>query len=125
MVSSRVSTAVIAVVVMIGIATSLVEGQSNPPSCASKLVGCANFINSTNPPSTCCDPLKEAIDNELDCLCNLYANPALLRQFGIDVSQALLLPQRCGMSGNISACKGINNLCFTSSFCFFLPAASV
>lgn len=113
MVFYRVSTSVIAVVVMIGIATSLVEAQSNTPSCASKLVGCANYFNSTNPPSSCCDPLKEAIEKELDCLCKLFDNPALLRQFGVDVSQALLLPQRCRISGDISACKGINNLCLS------------
>ncbi|KAI5655647.1 hypothetical protein M9H77_32834 [Catharanthus roseus] len=105
MVSSRMAVLMMAVL-MIGVATRIAEAQSPTPECASKLVGCAEALNSTTPPpSTCCDPLREAVTNELDCLCNLYANPTLFRQLGINVTKALLLPQRCNIPGDISACR--------------------
>ncbi|CAL9161729.1 unnamed protein product [Musa hybrid cultivar] len=45
------------------------EGQL-PPSCVSSLIPCAAYVNSTrSPPATCCDPLRQAVDADLQCLC--------------------------------------------------------
>ncbi|XP_059657463.1 non-specific lipid transfer protein GPI-anchored 7-like [Cornus florida] len=91
---------VVVVVAVIGFA----EGQSTP-SCAQKLVPCADYMNSTNPPASCCDPLKEAVTNELSCLCTLYNTPGLLTYLGINITDALALPGHCGVSGDLSACS--------------------
>lgn len=94
---SRFPTALIfaaAVAVTMTVAPRLADAQT--PSCAQKLTPCAEYINSTGtPPAACCDPLKEAVTNEMQCLCNLYAAPGLLESFGINVAQAVLLPGRC------------------------------
>ncbi|CAN1834282.1 Non-specific lipid transfer protein GPI-anchored 7 [Linum perenne] len=82
------------------------QGTANFPSCASKLVPCAEYIgNTTKPPATCCDPIKEAVKTELPCLCNLYNTPGLLNSFGINVTQAIGLTKRCGISADISNCS--------------------
>ncbi|KAL3498689.1 hypothetical protein ACH5RR_041421 [Cinchona calisaya] len=107
MVSSKMSsTALIAVVLMVVVATTKVaEGQNSTPNCASKLVPCYSYINSTNPPASCCDPIKEAVTKELDCLCKLYEDPQFLAGLGINITQALKLPGYCGIPGNVSACN--------------------
>ncbi|XP_057462049.1 non-specific lipid transfer protein GPI-anchored 7-like [Actinidia eriantha] len=99
-------TKISAVVVVVVAAVVLVvaEGQSSTPSCAQKLVPCANYINSTNPPSSCCEPLREAVTKEMTCLCNLYNTPGLLASFGINITQALLLPGRCKIPGDLNSC---------------------
>ncbi|GFZ06971.1 hypothetical protein Acr_18g0011410 [Actinidia rufa] len=96
-------SAVVAVVVA-AVVLVVAEGQSSTPSCAQKLVPCANYINSTNPPSSCCEPLREAVTKEMTCLCNLYNTPGLLASFGINITQALLLPGRCKIPGDLNSC---------------------
>ncbi|KAG5588920.1 hypothetical protein H5410_039434, partial [Solanum commersonii] len=66
------------------------EAQTTPPSCASKLVPCAPYLNASSPPA--------------DCLCKLYENPTLLPSLGINITQALALPKACNISGDLSAC---------------------
>ncbi|XP_059642949.1 non-specific lipid transfer protein GPI-anchored 7-like [Cornus florida] len=101
--SAVTTVVVVVVVVVVMVATRVAEGQSTP-SCAQKLVPCANYINSTNPPASCCDPLREAVTQDRECLCNLYNTPGLLASLGINVTQALLLPGHCNVPGNTSAC---------------------
>ncbi|PHT92632.1 hypothetical protein T459_00514 [Capsicum annuum] len=55
--------------------------------------------------ATCCDPLREAVTKDLDCLCKLYENPTLLPSLGINVTQAIGLPKYCDIPGDVSACK--------------------
>ncbi|KAL6603188.1 hypothetical protein ACP70R_043549 [Stipagrostis hirtigluma subsp. patula] len=77
----------------------------NPPSCASKLVPCGQYINGTGtPPDTCCGPLKDAVQNDLLCLCGLYASPEIFRVFHINITDALRLSKRCGLSDTTTAC---------------------
>ncbi|KAI7987751.1 Lipid transfer-like protein VAS [Camellia lanceoleosa] len=98
-------TVVVAVAVLAA-ATKGTEAQSSTPSCAAQLASCATVLNSTNPPSSCCVPLKDALTNQTACLCNLYKTPGLLASFGINVTQALLLPQHCNISGPaLTACS--------------------
>ncbi|KAF8412397.1 hypothetical protein HHK36_000360 [Tetracentron sinense] len=86
-----------------------VEGQSSTPSCAMALVPCADYLNSTNPPESCCKPLKQTVETQLECLCNLYNNPGLFASLRINITQALALPKYCGVSGNLSACNNDSN----------------
>ncbi|KAK3041058.1 hypothetical protein RJ639_026855 [Escallonia herrerae] len=101
---TKMATMLTVIVVVSVAAIGVAEGQSTP-SCASKLVPCASYMNSTNPPSSCCDPLREAVTNELQCLCNLYETPGLLESFGINVTQALHLTAACKIPGDLSACR--------------------
>uniref|UniRef100_A0A7N0V944 Bifunctional inhibitor/plant lipid transfer protein/seed storage helical domain-containing protein n=1 Tax=Kalanchoe fedtschenkoi TaxID=63787 RepID=A0A7N0V944_KALFE len=103
-------------VVAVAVAVSVADAQ-NVPSCGSNLVACAAFMNVTKPPASCCDPLKETIETQLQCLCNIYSTPGLLPSLGINVTEALTLPSRCGIAGDLSAC-GIVSLSLSLSFFF-------
>ncbi|XP_052170757.1 non-specific lipid transfer protein GPI-anchored 7-like [Diospyros lotus] len=95
----------VAVALVVTAATRGAEAQAPTTSCASKLAPCANSMNSTNPPASCCDPLKEVVTKELSCLCNLYNTPGLLESLGINSTQAVLLLGSCKIPGDISACS--------------------
>ncbi|GAB2274111.1 hypothetical protein Dimus_008882 [Dionaea muscipula] len=77
-----------------------VAQSSSIPSCGESLTPCANYLNatSTKPPSTCCDPLKQAIDTQKACLCALFNSSSLFTTLGINATQALALPVRCGIT---------------------------
>ncbi|XP_039134413.1 non-specific lipid transfer protein GPI-anchored 8-like [Dioscorea cayenensis subsp. rotundata] len=80
--------------------------QSQTPSCVSNLIPCAPYLNSTTtPPAKCCEPLKEAVKNELPCLCSLFTNQDLLKSFNIDINQALQIPKHCNITQDQSICK--------------------
>ncbi|KAF3448397.1 hypothetical protein FNV43_RR09110 [Rhamnella rubrinervis] len=94
---------VIMVVLVVGI-VSLVEAQEN--TCASKLVPCYAYLNyTTSPPASCCDPIRETVANELDCLCNLYNSPGFLASLGLNISQALRLSHNCGVPDEKANCN--------------------
>lgn len=105
--SGKVSTLMMMVAVLaVVMAATTTEGQQ-VPSCAMNLIPCADYLNATTkPPSTCCDPLKEAVTKELSCLCNLFKDQNLLKSFNINVTQAMNLPRLCGISGGTNACNG-------------------
>ncbi|KAI3822274.1 hypothetical protein L1987_09862 [Smallanthus sonchifolius] len=84
---------------------SMLPAHAQTQTCAAKLIPCSPYLNSTTtPPNSCCDPLKEAVANDLQCLCSLYYNPSFMSGLGVDVDQALRLPRLCGIS-DTSACK--------------------
>ena len=103
-------------VVVLMMVTSVAKAQT--VDCASKLVPCANYINSTSPPASCCNPIKEALATQLTCLCGLYSNPAVLKSFGITVDQALNLTRACGVGTDVTKCNGIFLPFFFLSFIF-------
>ncbi|CAH1453439.1 unnamed protein product [Lactuca virosa] len=83
-----------------------VDGTGAAQTCVSKLIPCAQYLNATTkPPNSCCDPIKEAVATDLQCMCNLYENPAFLSGLGINVAQALRLPQLCGISYDTTTCN--------------------
>ncbi|ONK55852.1 uncharacterized protein A4U43_C10F1630 [Asparagus officinalis] len=97
----------VAIVVLLTAAASLTTTGSaqQVETCASKLVPCGPYINSTSPPESCCGPLKDALTNDLRCLCSIFNSPKILKAFNIDLNSALQLPKRCGMpsfSNNIA-----------------------
>ncbi|KNA15713.1 hypothetical protein SOVF_095630 [Spinacia oleracea] len=107
---SKYLAVVLAVAVAVVILATPLAVAQETPSCASRLTGCLNYMNATTtPPSSCCNPLKEAVMNEKACLCSIYGNPALIQAFHINVTQALNLPKLChidtGKSPNI--CTGV------------------
>jgi len=82
-------------------------------TCASKLIPCRLYLNSTSPPETCCGPLKDALTNDLACLCSIFNSPNILKAFDIDLNSALQLPKNCGMSSfstNIACANTTGNL---------------
>ncbi|KAL6004887.1 hypothetical protein ACLOJK_005444 [Asimina triloba] len=86
-------------------AAAVVSAQTGVPPCATKLVPCAGYLNSTSPPATCCNSIQDAVTNQLTCLCNLYNNPQLLKTFNVDPSQAFALSKNCGLKTDMSACN--------------------
>ncbi|KAH0643131.1 hypothetical protein KY290_034738 [Solanum tuberosum] len=75
-------------------------------SCASKLIPCEPFLNSTSKPSaSCCDPLREAVTEDLQCICKLFENPTLLPSLGINITQVIALLKNCNIPGDVNTCK--------------------
>ncbi|KAK9147971.1 hypothetical protein Scep_006728 [Stephania cephalantha] len=98
--SSSVAAA-LAVVLMVA---ALTQGQV--PDCAAKLASCGEYLSTTTkPPESCCQPINDALRTQKACLCNLYNNPSLFRSLGINLTQALSIPLRCGISNDVSSCK--------------------
>ena len=99
---------IVAVMVVAMISNLVVEGQEDLPVCVANLVSCVEYLNTTTPPPvTCCIPLKEAVTDQLPCLCGIYNDPSLLISFGINVTQAIQLPVRCGINFSITECTGL------------------
>lgn len=90
---------------MVGMSViSLVDAQA-APDCASSVLPCMDYLNSTNPPDICCNPIKEISATQKTCFCDVMA-PGLLESFGINTTQALRLIDSCGVDFNVSICKG-------------------
>uniref|UniRef100_A0A2P2JA86 Bifunctional inhibitor/plant lipid transfer protein/seed storage helical domain-containing protein n=1 Tax=Rhizophora mucronata TaxID=61149 RepID=A0A2P2JA86_RHIMU len=106
MASSMMLSLLVVMAVAFFVGSTTLTSAQNIPSCATKLIPCSDYLNSTTkPPSSCCNPVKEAVDKELPCLCNLYKNPGLLSSFGVNVTQALQISQRCGVKADLSVCN--------------------
>ncbi|OIW09834.1 hypothetical protein TanjilG_20541 [Lupinus angustifolius] len=97
----------VALVVMMSI-INLTEAQSSVASCTQSLIPCAEYLNSTKPPSSCCGPLKEAFATQLQCLCNIFNTPGLLESFNVHATEALALGRYCGITTELSSCSGTN-----------------
>uniref|UniRef100_A0A0C9S9Q9 TSA: Wollemia nobilis Ref_Wollemi_Transcript_6958_802 transcribed RNA sequence n=1 Tax=Wollemia nobilis TaxID=56998 RepID=A0A0C9S9Q9_9CONI len=73
-------------------------------SCINAIVPCSAYLNTTTkPPNTCCDPLLKVISTQAECLCNVL-NSSIITQLGINVTQALEVPARCGRNVTTDAC---------------------
>ncbi|XP_027362605.1 uncharacterized protein LOC113870210 [Abrus precatorius] len=91
---------------MMGIAViSFANGQNVPP-CAVELSPCIEYMNSTNPPDTCCNPIKEIDATQKTCFCELGLTPGVLEGLGTTTAQAVQLLHSCGVNFNITTtCK--------------------
>ncbi|XP_020585641.1 lipid transfer-like protein VAS [Phalaenopsis equestris] len=103
------ATITLMVVAILALMASNAAAQGSSLTCATKLIACQKFLNSSNPPEDCCKPLREAVRTDLPCLCAIFSNPEVLKSFGVDVSQALKLPVNCGITTSSS------NLCNTTA----------
>lgn len=85
------------------------QGSSTNTSCISGIIQCANYLATTGtPPTSCCNPLKNVINTEMECLCNLLNDTTLLRQFQINITQVEQLPLRCGLNATATSCPNVN-----------------
>ncbi|KAJ6677560.1 hypothetical protein OIU85_008164 [Salix viminalis] len=101
--ASSFMTVMVALVFVSSTAT-LTKAQDS--SCAAKLVPCQPFLaTTTTPPDSCCNSIKEAVTNELPCLCKIYNDPILLPALGVNVTQVELLSKRCGVPSNLTTCN--------------------
>ena len=104
--ANKMCELVVVVAVVVAVMMAGVGEAQNTASCASELTACADYLNSTSPPANCCTPLKNAVENDKDCLCNLYNNPSLLQSLNINVTDALQLPKNCGITEELN-CNGV------------------
>ncbi|CAJ1928320.1 unnamed protein product [Sphenostylis stenocarpa] len=98
---------------------SFANGQTVPP-CARRLSPCIDFMNSTNPPQTCCDPVKEVNTTQKTCFCQVALSPGMLEGIGITTAQAVQLLQSCGVDFKITNCEGKPLFCPPFSALLFI-----
>ncbi|RWR87795.1 lipid transfer-like protein VAS [Cinnamomum micranthum f. kanehirae] len=81
------------------------ECGAQDTSCINQLAPCLNYLNLTSgrPSSDCCDPLTSVIKSNPKCLCNLISSNTA--SSSINVTQAMLLPSKCGVTVNSGICS--------------------
>ncbi|CAA6664288.1 unnamed protein product [Spirodela intermedia] len=51
-------------------------GDDTTLPCVKQLLPCRPFIGATAPPTPmCCDPLRQMMKNEVECLCVFFTTP--------------------------------------------------
>ncbi|KAK9678049.1 hypothetical protein RND81_11G184700 [Saponaria officinalis] len=83
------------------------SSSSSSSSCVNSLVPCIKYLNSTrDPPDSCCDPLREVIKTDQECMCQMISTQGTFQAqlLGINISQVEMLPERCGQRVNPLAC---------------------
>ncbi|XP_054785760.1 non-specific lipid transfer protein GPI-anchored 9-like [Prosopis cineraria] len=78
--------------------------------CVEKLGPCEPYLKSPGaksgtPPETCCQPLKDMIAKDLECLCNVFNSPEMLQSINATRDDALKLPKACGLDDDASKCN--------------------
>ncbi|KAJ8511308.1 hypothetical protein OPV22_001742 [Ensete ventricosum] len=102
-------TVVAVVMVVLTVMSGGGEGQSSTPSCVSNLVPCGSYVNSNGtPPASCCTPLKEAVDNDLKCLCTVLNDTTVMKAFNISTEAGYRLARSCGIS-NFRDCSNVSS----------------
>ncbi|KAJ4951355.1 hypothetical protein NE237_028187 [Protea cynaroides] len=96
---------VVLVIVMVARTTRVAEGQDSTPSCASALVPCSDYLNSTKPPASCCTPLRQTVATQLKCLCDLLKDTSLFESLKINITEAIGLSKHCGITDTTTACQ--------------------
>lgn len=99
------------------------QDSSGSNDCITALVPCANYLNVTKPPSSCCSPLVTEYKTNKACLCKLLNNTELITQFHINITQAFELPIKCGLNASASGCSKLGENS-TSSGSASAPKAS-
>ncbi|CAL9133958.1 unnamed protein product [Musa acuminata var. zebrina] len=109
MLMMTMNTVVAVVMVVLTVMSDGVEGQSSTPSCVSNLVPCSRYVNSTStPPAECCTPLKQAVDNDLQCLCAVLNDATVMKAFNISTDEGFRLARSCGIS-NFRDCSSASS----------------
>ncbi|XVE57731.1 hypothetical protein DITRI_Ditri04bG0113000 [Diplodiscus trichospermus] len=98
-----------AVLMILGTMATVTDAQA---TCAQKLVPCFPYLNNAtaHPQDDCCNPIREAVANDLPCLCNLYKDPNLLASLNVNVSEALRISRECGINNDLTACNALSVL---------------
>nr|XP_010907379.1 non-specific lipid transfer protein GPI-anchored 1 [Elaeis guineensis] len=86
--------------------TTLSQGDLMKP-CIIKLMPCVDFLHSDKRPSSaCCMALKDELENDVECLCELFNDDKALKAFNITKSEVIQFPKRCGLqSADVNKCK--------------------
>ncbi|WOL04326.1 lipid transfer-like protein VAS [Canna indica] len=85
-------------IVALAVVASLV-GVEAQPACAAQLSACGPYLNATSkPPESCCGPMREAVKNDMACLCAILENPSVSRAFNITPDNASRLAKACGLA---------------------------
>ncbi|XP_021725667.1 non-specific lipid-transfer protein-like protein At5g64080 [Chenopodium quinoa] len=81
------------------------QDEVDVPDCVMELDPCGPFVNSTTavPPAACCQPLEMVTKNDLPCLCTIFSSIEIIQALSLNVTEALTLPQRCGIQFDILA----------------------
>ncbi|KAJ4830136.1 hypothetical protein Tsubulata_037899 [Turnera subulata] len=110
--ASTIPTAVVLLVVSSNIMFMVVpQATAQDSSCLYQLAPCLNYLNGTREvPDTCCDPLKNIIKSDQQCLCSMMSNQGSnqAEQAGININEAQQLPLRCGLRVNPLSCIADN-----------------
>ncbi|KAI9080048.1 hypothetical protein K1719_037981 [Acacia pycnantha] len=78
--------------------------------CVKMLAPCEPYLKrpgtaSGTPPDTCCQPLKDMIAGDVECLCNMFNSSDMLQTFNATKDDALKLPNSCGLDADVSKCN--------------------
>nr|XP_027122962.1 lipid transfer-like protein VAS isoform X2 [Coffea arabica] len=74
--------------------------------CVQKLLPCQPYLKDpSNPPASCCIPMKELVANDKQCLCQVFTNPVLLKSLNITQQDAMQLSKACNANADPSDCK--------------------
>lgn len=78
-------------------------------ACMQRLLPCQPYIHAVNPhpPPSCCAPMKEIVETDAPCLCNVFNNPEMLKALNLTKENALNLPKACGANPDVSLCAKI------------------
>jgi len=94
------------IVLVLGMTVIEFANGQNMPECWKQLSPCLYFMNSTKPPQTCCNPIKEINATQKSCFCQIASTPGIFEGLGITASQAIHLLQLCGVNFKTTTCKG-------------------
>lgn len=80
-------------------------GGVEAQTCASDLVPCRQYLNLTTgtPPDSCCTPLRNAVRNQLPCLCAILNDRSVSSAFNLTFERANQIARACGVT-NINGC---------------------
>ncbi|KAL9671145.1 hypothetical protein QQ045_008711 [Rhodiola kirilowii] len=106
--ASAILTIILASMAALAMAEQQQRQQEDPTTCITRLVPCLKYLNSSHsdPPRTCCNPLKSVIKSYPECLCALISTRVTnqARQAGINIDRASELPGKCGQHVNPLGC---------------------
>lgn len=93
--------------VFVGMSLDIDAATASAPACVEKLLACQPYLEAAppSPPPSCCGPLKEIIDNDVECLCKVFDNAMLMETLNVSKDEALKLPKACGNEFDASFCK--------------------
>ncbi|XP_042462213.1 non-specific lipid transfer protein GPI-anchored 7-like isoform X2 [Zingiber officinale] len=82
-----------------------VEAQTSQ-TCAAELVPCGQYLNLTTgtPSDSCCIPMRNAVENELDCLCAILTDPSVSSAFNLTIERTTHIARACGIA-NLNGCS--------------------
>lgn len=82
-------------------------GDAHSMPCIQKLMPCQPYLRSVTPPppASCCMPLKEIVETDVNCLCSVFNNVDMLKSLNLTKENALVLPKACGANADVSQCK--------------------